>query len=143
MNMFFDVFLGLGMLNFTTAILYKVFLGIAVYKDATNRKDKNAVLWTVLIILFGLIPLIIYAVVVYQKEKELIRCPHCGNLVSKKFPVCMYCKQHIKEFNENSIISEEVKKYLIIAAVIFFINKIISIAMTLSNYNKNIFFNMF
>lgn len=140
--MFFDVFLGLGMLNFTTAILYKVFLGIAVYKDATNRKDKNVVLWTILVILLGLIPLIIYAVVVHQKEKELIRCPHCGNLISKKFPVCMYCKQSIGEINQKPFISEEVKKYLIIAAVMFFINKIISIAMT-SSYNSNAFFNLF
>ena len=54
--MIFDGLFGFTMINILSAILYKVFLCMAVYKDAKEHEDKNAVLWAILVVLFGLIP---------------------------------------------------------------------------------------
>lgn len=131
--------LSIILMRVVTVILYKGFLGNAVYKDATENQDKNAGLWAILVIMFGWIPLIIYVIMRYQREKEMTICPHCQNLVSKKFPVCMFCKQPINNGPQKPIISEEVKKNLIIAAVAFMIDKILLVMSESLNVGVSIF----
>lgn len=139
--MLFNSLFGLMMVNGLTSLLFKVFLCIAVYKDAREHEDKNAVLWTILTAIFTLIPVIIYAIFRYHRDKEYISCPHCGRMVSKKYPVCMFCKQPINDSKNREFISEEVKKYLIIAAVFFVIN-LIFMAMA-SATNTDVTLNLF
>ena len=109
--MLFNGVLGLSVISELTAVLYKVFLCVAVHKDAREHDDKNAVLWTVLTVLFGLLPVIIYAILRYNKSKDFISCPHCGKMVSAKYPVCMFCKQPVNDAPKRDFISEDVKKY--------------------------------
>lgn len=122
--MLFNNLFGLPMISALASLLFKIFLCISVYKDAKERSDKNVVLWTILVAIFGIIPLIIYCVLRVRNDKEFILCPHCGKMVSKKYPVCMFCKQPTNDSKKREFISEEVKKYLIIAAVFFVVNLI-------------------
>ncbi len=128
------------LMNVVMFILYKGFLGNAVYKDATENQDRNAGLWAILVIIFGWIPLVIYIIMRYQKEKEMISCPHCGNIVSKKFPVCMFCKQPINKGKKKPIISDEVKRNLIIATAAFIIHKILVVISSHISAGPNFFY---
>lgn len=141
--MIFEGLFGLGMINILSGILYKVFLCMAVYKDAKEHDDKNAVLWTILVAFFGLIPTVIYLIFRIQKEKEFIRCPHCGKMIAKKYPVCMFCKQPINDSSQEAFVSEEVKKYLVIAGVLFIIRLIVSNLISLSGARQGVTFNPF
>ncbi len=141
--MLFNSLFGLPMISSLTSILFKVFLCISVYKDAKERNDKNAILWTILVAIFGLIPLIIYVIFRYHRDKGYISCPHCGKMVSKKYPVCMYCKQPIDEAQQREVISEEVKKYLIIAAVFFVVNLITESIILATGARQGLTLNLF
>lgn len=140
--LFGDIF-GLSMISSLAAMLYKVFLCIAVYKDARENDSKNAVLWTVLTVLFGLLPVIIYAILRYNKSKDFISCPHCGKMVSAKYPVCMFCKQPVNDPPKRDFVSEEVKKYLILAAVLFVVDLVVKSIASLSGGINNITISLF
>lgn len=143
--MFLGGLLGLGVISGLANLLYKVFLGIAVYKDATEKNDRNAVLWTILVIIFGVLPALIYVFLRVREENKMIFCPYCGKLISKKYPVCMHCKQPIQDYIKKPLISEDVKKYLIISAVFFVINVVVSVFNTFITVgaNQNIHYHLF
>ena len=141
--MLFNGVLGLSVISELTAVLYKVFLCVAVHKDAREHDDKNAVLWTVLTVLFGLLPVIIYAILRYNKSKDFISCPHCGKMVSAKYPVCMFCKQPVNDAPKRDFISEDVKKYLILAAVLFVVDLVVKSIVSLSSAGNNITISLF
>lgn len=141
--MIFDGLFGFTMINILSAILYKVFLCMAVYKDAKEHEDKNAVLWAILVVIFGLIPTIIYLIFRYQKEKEFIRCPHCEKMIAKKYPVCMFCKQTINTSGPENFVSEEVKKYIIAAGVLFIIKLIVGNLINLLGARQGITLHLF
>ena len=141
--MIFNSLFGLPMISSLTSLLFKVFLCISVYKDAKEHNDKNAVLWTILVAIFGLIPMIIYAIFRFHRDKEFVLCPHCGKLVSKKYPVCMYCKQPVNDSKNREIISEEVKKYLIIAAAFFVANLIAESIIFATGARQGVTLNIF
>ena len=141
--MLFNGVLGLSVISELTAVLYKVFLCVAVHKDAREHDDKNAVLWTVLTVLFGLLPVIIYAILRYNKSKDFISCPHCGKMVSAKYPVCMFCKQPVNDAPKRDFISEDVKKYLILAAVLFVVDVVVKSIVSLSGGINNITISLF
>ena len=141
--MLFNGVFGLSVISELTAVLYKVFLCVAVHKDAREHDDKNAVLWTVLTVLFGLLPVIIYAILRYNKSKDFILCPHCGKMVSAKYPVCMFCKQPVNDAPKRDFISEDVKKYLILAAVLFVVDLVVKNIVSLSSAGNNITISLF
>lgn len=141
--MLFNNLFGLPMISSLTSLLFKVFLCISVYKDAKEREDKNAVLWTILVAIFGLLPLIIYIIFRFRKDKEFVLCPHCGKMVSKKYPVCMFCKQPINDSKKREFISEEVKKYLVIAAVFFVVNLITESIILATGARQGLILNLF
>ena len=97
---------------FSTYLLCK-----AVYKDARENDDKNAVLWTILTVPFDWLAVIIYAIFRYNKTKNFVSCPHCGKMGSSKESVCMFCKQPVNDAPKRHFVSEEVKKYLVLAAI--------------------------
>ena len=97
---------------FSTYLLCK-----AVYKDARENDDKNAVLWTILTVFFDWLTVIIYAFFRYKKSKKFVSCAHCGKMVSSKEPVCMFCKQPVNDAPKRNFVSTEVKKYLVLAAI--------------------------
>lgn len=132
----------LNLLNFTARILFSIYLGAAVYKDAIENKYENAKLWGILVIFFNFIPLIIYIILRQKKEKEMTICKHCGQMVSKKYPICMYCKQPIGDGENKAFISKDVKNYLIIATVFFVIHKVISMILTL-DMSRSIHYHIF
>lgn len=141
--MLFNNLFGLPMISSLTSLLFKVFLCISVYKDAKEREDKNAVLWTILVAIFGLLPLIIYIIFRLRKDKDFVLCPHCGKMVSKKYPVCMFCKQPINDSKKREFISEEVKKYLVIAAVFFVVNLITESIISATGARQGLILNLF
>ena len=141
--MLFNGVLGLSVISGLTAVLYKVFLCVAVHKDAREHDDKNTVLWTVLTVLFGLLPVIIYAILRYNKSKDFISCPHCGKMVSAKYPVCMFCKQPVNDAPKRDFISEDVKKYLILAAVLFVVDLVVKSIVSLSSAGNNVTISLF
>ncbi len=134
---------GAGMLRTLAALAYKVFLCIAVYKDATEHSDQKVMLWTVLTAIFGFIPAVVYAIFRYQKEKDFVTCRHCGKMISKKYPVCMFCKQPTGDESGRSLISEEVKKYLILAGVFFIVQFVFEGIIAASGARQAITFNLF
>ncbi len=135
---------GASMLRVLAALAYKVFLCIAVYKDAIEHSDRNTALWTtVLTAIFGFIPAVVYAIFRYQKEKDFVTCRHCGKMVSKKYPVCMFCKQPTGDESGRSLISEEVKKYLILAGVFFIVQFVFEGIIAASGARQAITFNLF
>lgn len=123
----------LSLLNIVISIVLKVFLCMAVYKDAKERDDKNVILWTVLVAIFGLMPLLIYVLFRFYKENKYVICPHCGKMISKDYPVCAYCKQPINDKKDNEFVSAEVKKLLIICGVLFVIKIIIENVFLVAN----------
>lgn len=141
--MLFNNLFGLPMISSLTSLLFKVFLCISVYKAAKELNDKNAVLWTILVAIFGWIPMIIYFTLRYKKDKEFFSCPHCGKVISKKYPVCMFCKQPINDSKKREFISEEVKKYLVIAAVFFVVNLITESIILATGARQGLILNLF
>ncbi len=131
------------MLSILASLAYKIFLCVAVYKDATEHDDQNAVLWTVLTVIFGFVPAIIYVIFRYQKEREFVGCRHCGKMVSKKYPVCMFCKQPTNEESSRPIVSEEVKKYLILAGIFFIVKIVFESIIVASGARQGVTFNLF
>lgn len=123
--MIFDSLFSMSVISSLSSWLFKIFLCIAVYKFAKERNDKNAVLMTILTVIFGLIPAIVYFIYRVHKEKESVLCQHCGSLVAKEYPICMYCKQPVGDSQKRELFSKDVKKYLFIAAI-FFVVKLIS-----------------
>ena len=97
---------------FSTYLLCK-----AVYKDARENDDKNAVLWTILTVFFDWLTVFIYAFFRYKKSKKFVSCAHCGKMISSKEPVCMFCKQPVNDAPTRNFVSAEVKKYLVLAAI--------------------------
>lgn len=134
---------GAGMLRTLAALAYKIFLCIAVYKDATEHSDPKVMLWTVLTAIFGFIPAVVYAIFRYQKEKDFVTCRHCGKMVSKKYPVCMFCKQPTGDESGRSLISEEVKKYLILAGVFFVVQFVFEGIIAVSGARQVVTFSLF
>ncbi len=133
--MLFTGVLGLGLLRAAVSILSRVFLCMAVYKDSKEHDKNNSVMWTVLAALFGWIPVLIYVFLRYRKEKEMKLCLHCGRLNTSKYPVCMFCKQPM-DVEKSPFISGEVKKFLILALVLFLIDSIMSLQSRI-NINLN------
>lgn len=134
---------GASMLRTLAALAYKIFLCIAVYKDATEHSDPKVMLWTVLTAIFGFIPAVVYAIFRYQKERDFVTCRHCGKMVSKKYPVCMFCKQPTGDELGRSLISEEVKKYLILAGVFFVVQFVFEGIIAVSGARQTVTFSLF
>lgn len=134
---------GASMLSILASMAYKIFLCVALYKDATEHDDKNAVLWTVLTVIFGFVPAIIYVIFRYQKEREFVVCRHCGKMVSKKYPVCMFCKQPTNDESGRPLISEEVKKFLILAGIFFIVKIVFESVIMVSGARQSVTFNLF
>lgn len=134
---------GLNMINSLASLLFKIFLCISVYKDAQENDDKNTILWTILTLIFGLLPALIYAVFRYRRKSEFVACPHCGKMVSRKYPVCMFCKQPANVTKKDEFISEDVKKYLIIAGVFFVLNLVANSIIVATGARQGWILNLF
>lgn len=100
-------------------------MAIAVYKDAKEHKNNSAIFWTIAVLFFGILFALIYFICRYFKEKNVIICPHCGNEVSTQYPICMFCKQPVKTSTKRNFFSDEVKKYIIIAILLYMVDLII------------------
>lgn len=80
----------LMMIPFMTFILViPVLIGVYVYRDA-NRRNMNAVLWTLIAILApSLIGFIIYLLV--RGNYSNMRCPQCDAIITDQYVVCPKC----------------------------------------------------
>jgi len=66
-----------------------IVLGIWVAFDAKNRGMSSPVLWALLVIFLGLIPLIIYMLL--RPPGDVVPCGHCGKKRRQTLPSCPHC----------------------------------------------------
>ena len=130
--MFYGYVFGLELISGFSSLFFKFLLCRAIYKDASERNDKNAVLWVVLMALCGIIAVPVYFIVRHYRKDNFVSCPHCGKMVSTKYPVCMFCKQPVETEEKSKFVSEEVKKYLIIAAIYYAVSVVSTVLFCLS-----------
>ena len=64
-------------------------------------------------------------------------------MIAKKYPVCMFCKQTINTSGPENFVSEEVKKYIIAAGVLFIIKLIVGNLINLLGARQGITLHLF
>jgi len=79
----FLIFIVLGIIALNIALL------VWVYRDAQNRGMENAIVWLIIVLVFGPIAAVVY---LFSRTKgNLVPCSHCGARrldVSAKCPHC-------------------------------------------------------
>ena len=65
-------------------------VSVWVYKDAEKR-DKNGVLWIIIVILLGIIGFIIWLLVRGEVPISGRKCSNCGRPLNMDAKVCPYC----------------------------------------------------
>ena len=65
-------------------------VAVWVYKDAQKR-DKNGVLWFIIVIIIGIIGFIIWLLLRGEVPKSGRKCSNCGRLLPNDAKVCPYC----------------------------------------------------
>lgn len=63
----------------TLFLAERVVFAVTIYKDARQRNPKFASVWTILTALFGLVPIIAYAVVNRVTVSQRVVCVECGH----------------------------------------------------------------
>lgn len=71
---------------------YWVLVAFWVYRDASKR-NLNAALWGLLILITNLVGLIVYTI--YKQNNQT--CHKCGSLQNKQNTFCSYCGTRINE----------------------------------------------
>ncbi len=67
-----------------------ILVAVWVYKDAQKR-DKNGVLWIIIVILLGIIGFIIWLLVRGEIPTSGRKCSNCGRPLPMDARVCPYC----------------------------------------------------
>jgi len=94
---FFALFLGLSPFYIFVLVWFVLWLLVAVwvYKDA-NKRDKSGILWSIIVILFGFIGLIIWLLVRGEVPISGRKCSNCGRPLTMDVKVCPYCGNNME-----------------------------------------------
>jgi heme/copper-type cytochrome/quinol oxidase subunit 4 len=65
-------------------------VSVWVYRDAKKR-DKNGVLWIIIVIILGIIGFIIWLLVRGEVPISVRKCSNCGRPLPSDAKVCPYC----------------------------------------------------
>ena len=89
---YFNLLLVLSPVYIFVVVWFIVWLMVAiwVYKDAQKR-DKNGVMWLIIVILLGIIGFIIWFLVRGEVPASGRKCSNCGRLLPMDVKVCPYC----------------------------------------------------
>jgi hypothetical protein len=81
----------LGFFGIFIVVLIALHIAILVWvaRDAKNRGMENAILWMLLVFIFGLIGLIIYFFA--REQGNLVPCGHCGKKRLQLGARCPHC----------------------------------------------------
>lgn len=123
---FFPVY---GFWQFTSislSIACSVFLGLAVYYDAKQKENKNALLWAILTGCFKLIALIIYLILRNRDKNQLVICEKCHKLTSKSFGYCIHCNNPIIKQVNSEEYKDKIKIFATLAIVFFALSLIVN-----------------
>ncbi len=119
-----------GFWQFTSVLLSiacSIFLGLAVYYDAKQQENKNALVWAILTGFFKIIALIIYLIVRNRDKNRLVICENCRKLTSKSLGYCIHCKSPIINQDNSKEYKEKIKIFATLAIVFYVLNLIIQI----------------
>jgi len=78
------------LLIFASMIAAWVFAALAVYNDAMSRFDKDATMFALLVGFFGMIPLVVYAVMRSGRQPGKV-CFQCNQVSAANMPGCPFC----------------------------------------------------
>jgi hypothetical protein len=79
----FLIFVVLGIIALNIALL------VWVYRDAQNRGMENAIIWLIIVLVFGPLAAIVYLFV--RTKGNLVPCSHCGARRLEVSAKCSHC----------------------------------------------------
>lgn len=104
--------------SFATRILF----AIAAYNDACSKMNPNAVMWGILIGVFGLIPGVIYLCIRNNTARGPVNCPKCGLLYHSGYQNCPQCGEpnpfNYMQMNPFALQQKQRAKKLCVAAAV-------------------------
>lgn len=117
-----------GFWQFTGAslsIACSIFLALAVYYDAKQQENKNALVWAILTGFFKIIALIIYLIVRNRDKNRLVICEKCRKLTNKSLGYCIHCNSPIVNQNNSEEYKDKIKIFATLAIVFYALSFII------------------
>lgn len=122
------------------SILYaaqRVFLCLAVYFDCKRRSIASSVLWTVLTLIFGWIPAVVYACLRKTLKKKDLLCRACGSRIVTDDGRCPRCgndveSSKIKQYNKTSI------AFLVLFIVFYILSSVTVVTFYTTQILKNV-----
>lgn len=75
----------------SSLLIVRVLFAMAAYYDACSKMNPNAVMWGILIGVFGLIPGVIYLCIRNNTARGPVNCPKCGLLYHSDYHNCPQC----------------------------------------------------
>lgn len=120
----------LWLLSMGMSVGTSVCLGLAAYHDAKSKMNSNAVMWGVLVGVFGFIPGIIYLCVRNNPTLPPVYCRNCGLAYPVNSPGCPRCGLQnpyaASAYNPDAPVQAKRAKTLLIVGICLFAGSILT-----------------